>query len=223
MTGMADHSLTDAAYQAIKDLILTNRLKPGEAVPKDRLIRELKLSRTPLREAMLRLEKEGFVTVRPRMGTFVSQLDLRQIQEMYQVRRALEGLAGRLAAGRVERAKLERVETDLRRQRVEGRIDCAALSESGQGLHRLIVESCGNKLLAAMIQSLQDHFRRFRALSLEIPEKVLASHREHLAIAAALREGDGTRAQKLVEEHFEHAGRSLVESLLQGGAKVIVG
>jgi DNA-binding GntR family transcriptional regulator len=220
---MLDHSLTEAAYQAIKEQILTNRLKPGEAVPKERLIRELGLSRTPLREAMLRLEKEGFVTVRPRMGTFASQLDLRQIQEMYQVRRALEGLAARLAAGLVERAKLESVENDLLRQRVEGRIDCAALSESGQGLHRLIVESCGNQVLTGMIQSLQDHFRRFRALSLELPEKVLASHREHLAIAAALREGDTARAQRLVEDHFEHAGRSLVESLLEGGAKIIVG
>jgi DNA-binding GntR family transcriptional regulator len=211
----AGDSLTAVAYEAIKAEILTNRLRSGDPLPLERFVEELGLSRTPLREAVLRLEKEGLVEVRPRMGTFVSHLDLREIQEMYEVRRELEGLAARLAAGRVQPERLAEVERELTAQRLNGKVNYQALSEAGQSLHRLIVESCGNLVLARFIRSLQDHFTRFRSLSLDIPEKILSSHREHLQILKALKQGDGEKAEKLIHEHFDHAGRFLLESLIK--------
>lgn len=185
------------------------------------------MSRTPLREAVLRLEKEGLVEVRPRMGTFVSHLDLREIQEMYDVRRELEGLAARLAAGRLKPERLAEVERELTAHALNGKVNYQALSEAGQSLHRLIVECCGNLVLARFIRSLQDHFTRFRSLSLEIPDKILSSHHEHLQILKALKQGDGAKAEKLIHEHFEHAGRFLLESLIKqsgrsGEARVTV-
>jgi DNA-binding GntR family transcriptional regulator len=210
----AGDSLTSVAYEAIKAEILSNRLRSGEALPLERFVTELGLSRTPLREAVLRLEKEGLVEVRPRMGTFVSHLNLREIREMYEVRRELEGLAARLAAARVRPERLAEVEKELTRHRLTGKVDYRALSEAGQGLHRLIVESCGNLVLARFIRSLQDHFTRFRSLSLDLPEKIAASHREHLQILAALKAGDGELAERLVHEHFDHAGRTLLDSLI---------
>jgi DNA-binding GntR family transcriptional regulator len=198
-------SLTEIAYRAVKDEILANRLRPGEPLPHERLIRELGLSRTPLREAVLQLAK---------VGTFVSHLDLHEIQDMYQVRRTLEGLAAREAAGFIDEQRLAAVEKELRRHPVAGDVDLAAISEAGQQVHRLIVESCPNRVLARFIQSLQDHFRRFRSLSLAIREKVLSSHQEHLAILDALKRSDGDEAQRLVHEHFDHAARYLLESLL---------
>jgi len=208
-------SRTDQAYQAIKAEILSNRLRPGEPLPIDRFVRDLELSRTPLREAVQRLEKEGFVEIRPRIGTFVSYLNLSEIQEMYQVRQALEGFAASLAAERLAPGDLAEVERALRRHPLEGEIDYKAMSEDGQRLHRLILEECGNETLAKMLRSLQDHFTRFRLLSLEIPEKILSSHREHLAILEALRERDGPRAEARVREHFENASRYLVDGLLR--------
>lgn len=199
-------SLTELAYRAIKQEIPANRLRSGEPLPKERLIKKLGLSRTPIREAILRLDKEGFIEIKPRMGTFVSHLDLREIQEMYEVRRALEGLAARLVAERIDPESLAKLERRL--------LGLTALSEAGQQLHRLIVDSCENKVLARFIQSLREHFRRFRALSLAIREKVLSSHREHLAIVEALKRGDGEEAQRLVHEHFDHAARYLLESLM---------
>jgi GntR family transcriptional regulator, rspAB operon transcriptional repressor len=210
-------SFTAIAYAAIKEEILTNRLRSGAPLPLERFVEELGLSRTPLREAILRLEKEGLVEVRPRMGTFVSHLDLREIQEMYEVRRELEGLAARLAAARVRPEQLAVVERELTALSLNGRgkVDYQALSEAGQALHRLIVESCGNQVLARFIRSLQDHFTRFRSLSLNIPEKIRSSHREHLQILKALKQGDGAKAEKLIHEHFDHAGRFLLESLIK--------
>jgi len=207
-------SAADAAYRFIKEEILSNRLRPGQPLETDRFVRELGLSRTPVREAVLRLEREGFIEVRPRLGTLVSHLDLRQIQEMYQVRRLLEGAAARQAAGAADRESLAALERELRSHATGESADLRAISESGEKLHRLIVESCENRLLAGMIGSLHDHFSRFRALSLRIREKVLSSHQEHLEIIQALKGGDGDAAERLVHAHFDRAARFLLDSLL---------
>lgn len=208
-------SLTAVAYGAIKEEILNNRLASGEPVPIGRFVRELRLSRTPVREAVLQLAKEGLIDVRPRMGTFVSYLDLRQVQEMYDVRSVMEAHAAGLAAGRIPADKLEAVERLLRRQKTNGKIDCQALSDAGQALHRLIVECCGNRTLTQMILSLQDHFIRFRSLSVHIPDKVVASHEEHLEILNALKNGDAGAAAERMRDHLAHAGRYLLENLLR--------
>ena len=90
--------LTDKAYFAIKTEILSNRLEPGAVLPIQRFTGEMKLSRTPVREAILRLQREGFVEIRPRLGTIVAHLDLTRLREMYQVRSILEGEAAKLAS-----------------------------------------------------------------------------------------------------------------------------
>jgi len=204
-------SATDKAYQGIRKAILTNSLKGGEPVPVDRFVRELKLSRTPVREAILRLQREGLIEVRPRMGTFVSLLDLRQIQEMYELRKLLEGHAARLAAGVVPAATVQELRLGLQSCSPD---DCPAMSETGKKLHAIILDHCGNHALGDMLRSLQDHFVRFRSVSLTIPEKVISSHHEHLAILDALEARDGALAEALVREHFDHAARFLIDSLL---------
>jgi len=211
---IADASLTDRAYQQIKEEILTNRLRPGDPLRVDHFIKRLKLSRTPMREAIQRLEKEGLVEIRPRMGSFVSHIELREIVEMYQVRARLEGFAARLAAGRVSPDRLAGVEEQLTRQSPDDQIDYAAVSNAGLALHRLIVESCGNAVLTRFVVSLQDHFRRFRAVSPQLPERVLDFHQDHLQILDALKNADGVRAEHLIQRHLERAAELLVERLL---------
>lgn len=210
--------LTERAYRAIKEEILNARLAPGAPVPVERFVREMKLSRTPVREAIQRLERDGFVEIRPRLGTFVAPLDLRRIREMYYVRGALEGAAARMAAALADPAHLSALGNELRRHPLEPPCDLMAISESGHRLHLFISQECGNQTLAGMIRQLQDHFRRFRALSLQIPEKVLGSHRQHLEILTALEARDGDRAERLMREHLEQAGRILIQSLLDAPA-----
>jgi DNA-binding GntR family transcriptional regulator len=205
---------------AIKERILSDHLRAGEPVVADALARELQLSRTPIREALLQLAQEGFLEIRPRMGTFVAPLDVRRIHEMYQVRKVLEGAAARQAADFADPVALASLERELRELRTETSEDLHRLSECGDRLHRLIVDSCENQVLADLIRSLQDHFRRFRAISLQLPEKVLASHQEHLEILQALRESDGLRAEQLVHSHFEHAAQTLLQSLISPRQKL---
>jgi DNA-binding GntR family transcriptional regulator len=213
----AAQSATEIAYAALRRDILSTELKPGDPVPLERYVSDLKLSRTPVREATLRLEREGLIEIRARLGTFVSHLDLRQIQEMYELRMVVEGHAARLAAERADPNEVRSVEARLAALKAHEKADLQAISEAGQLVHELIVRTCGNSVLADTIRSLQDHFTRFRSLSLAIPQKVLSSHREHLAILRALRARDGGEAERLVREHFAHAAQSLVQGLIQGG------
>ena len=208
-------SATEKAYQAIRREILDNTLRSGEPVPVERFVQELQLSRTPVREAILRLERQGMIEIRPRMGTFVSHLDIRQIREMYELRRLLEGHAAKLAASRVPPEAVRELTNELRAFATDGpRPDCRGMSGAGGKLHALILEHCGNQSLAEMLRSMQDHFARFRSVSLQIPEKVISSHNEHLAILEALARGDGEQAETLIHQHFDHAAQLLLESLI---------
>jgi DNA-binding GntR family transcriptional regulator len=206
--------LTDRAYLTIKEEILSNRLEPGAPLPIQRFTGEMKLSRTPVREAILRLQREGFVEIRPRLGTIVAHIDLRRLREMYHVRGVLEGDAAKLSIGEIPASLLAAVEKELRRQRTSGSLDIESMSAAGQRLHEAIISHCGNTVLSETLRGLQDHFVRFRHVSLRLPEKVLASHREHLGILNALEKGDGDSAQRLVREHFDHAAHFLIDRLL---------
>jgi len=217
-------SLTTLAYNAIKEEILSNRLRPGESVPREHLTNAFGLGRTPVREALLQLEREGFVEIRPRMGTFVSQLNLREIQQMYEVRRTLEGLAAQRAARYAPAARVTEVEESLNRYQIDRSaahtdLELAGMQEAGQGLHRMIVDTCQNEVLAQLMRSLHDHFRRFRSLSLRLPHKVVTSHEQHVAILAAIKQHDAALAERLMHEHFDFAARSLLESLTHDGAE----
>jgi DNA-binding GntR family transcriptional regulator len=219
-------SATDKAYQAIRQAILTNELHAGEPVPVERFVRDLSLSRTPVREAILRLQREGLINIQPRMGTFVSHLDLRQIREMYELRRLLEGHAAKLATQRAPAEAIRELRRELDAFPTHGLdVDCKAISEAGQKLHQLILEHCGNLALVGMMRSMQDHFARFRSVSLTIPEKVISSHQEHLAILQAMERRDGPGAEQLIHRHFEHAAQLLLESLIAapaGTAKITI-
>jgi DNA-binding GntR family transcriptional regulator len=139
---------------------------------------------------------------------------------MYEVRMLVESYAAKLAADLVPDIAIKSVLSNLLRLNAEGdRINVKALSEAGHDLHCLIVENCGNRVLAQSILSLRDHFAHFRSLSLQIPEKVISSHAEHIRIAEALCARDGKLAEKLVQAHFDHAARSLVDSLLKPSAE----
>jgi len=211
-------SAVDLAYSAIKSDILTNRLRPGDAVPVEKYVKDLRLSRTPVREATLRLEREGLINIRPRLGTFVSYLDLRNIRDMYRVRRLLEGEAAREAALRAPVEPLEALRRELAAFPETGEIDIRGMSETGKRVHQLIVEHCGNEVLRSLILSLQDHFTRFRSLSIEIPEKILSSHRDHLAILDSLIAREPERACALIHAHFDHAAQFLLDNLLHGAS-----
>lgn len=207
-------SLAEMAYVQIKEAIIHNRLPPGEPIVKEELIQTMGLTRTPLREALLRLRKEGLVEIRPQMGTFVSQINIHEIHDMYDIRGVLEGLAARSAAGRIPKEEISEIECELKGLQSSGLDNVKAMSGSGRKLHQMIIRHCGNIALVNSINSIQDHFTRFRMISLEVPEKVFASHKDHLRILSALKRQDPELAESRMRSHFERSRKALLSSLV---------
>jgi DNA-binding GntR family transcriptional regulator len=206
----AGELLADRAYVELRDQIVTLALPPGAPINEERLGRELQLGRTPLREAIKRLALENLVEVRPRRGTYVTEVNVADIVHITEVRAELEGHAAQLAAMRMEdegRAEAEALLAQL--EELDPR-DSEALMKVDEHIHRLAWEAAGNPYLL-------DTLERYFALSLRIWHLVLdrvpglwtAVHDQRDMIQALLTR-DGPRARELMKEHILAFQREIV-------------
>lgn len=205
MLGKIDTSLSlkDKAYAAIKDAILTLTLEPGTPVVESDLAERLGISKTPVRDALQELEREGFVARIPFTGTYVTDVTTTDIIEVFQLRAVLEGLAARLAAQLFTDAELDQLAGDL--SAAEAALeqgDLVLCSEKNRQLHHAIIDKAGNERLRLIIHNLDDHIRRFRVLSDQIRGQLDASVQEHRRILNALYEHDPAAAEEAMREHL---------------------
>jgi DNA-binding GntR family transcriptional regulator len=205
--------IADRAYVALRDLIVTLRLAPGAALREDALMRDLGLGRTPLREAVKRLALEGLVEVRPRSGTYVTEVEAHDIVHIAEVRAELEAQAARLAAKRMDdglRATAAALDAELRA--IEGTTGIDAYMRLDERVHRFVWEAAGNPYLL-------DALERFWALSLRIWHLVLervaalpAAVHEQRALLDALVAGDARRSGARMREHVQAFEREILEA-----------
>ncbi len=229
MTGLrleipASVPLRDRAYQALREAIVSGHLAPGERLVEAKLAQEMGISRNPVREALRRLEHEGLACRCPRGGMAVADIDLRDVAEVYAVRSVLEGLAARLAAGRLRpehRERLSRSIQDGEEARRTGELD--RLVASSGIFHNTVLEVAGNARLTSLLHVLDHHISRFRRISLQAegsPAEVLEEHRH---ILDALERGDGAQAEDLMRRHLEHSGRQILRFLGRHAKKGFAG
>jgi DNA-binding GntR family transcriptional regulator len=196
-------ALKDWAYDTIKESILNLRSSPGTQLHIEDLADQMGISRTPIREALLRLESDGLVRVVPRVGFFVTEITRRDLEELFELRALLEGYAAEKAASLLtedELAHIDRVlETGVSAVE-QGDLD--NFLETEIAFHTLLIERAPNRQLIAMMESLQDLTYRERILSLESLENVRESCIEHRRIVEALRQRDGELAGRLMREHI---------------------
>jgi DNA-binding GntR family transcriptional regulator len=205
--------IAERAYVAMRDLIVTLRLAPGSALREDALMRDLDLGRTPLREAVKRLALEGLVEVRPRSGTYVTEVEAHDIVHIAEVRAELEAQAARLAAKRMDgdlRATAARLDAELRA--IEGTTGIDAHMALDERVHRFVWEAAQNPYLL-------DALERLWALSLRIWHLVLdrvpalpAAVDEQRALPDALVAGDARRAGARMREHVQSFEREILEA-----------
>jgi DNA-binding GntR family transcriptional regulator len=196
-------SLKDKAYQAIKSAILSLKLKPGDPLVESDLAQQLGISKTPVRDALLELERERFVTKILFKGTYVTEVTLKDVREVFQVRAVLEGLAARLAAPLLSAEELEeagKIIAAAEAALAEG--DIALCSEHGKRFHMLIINKADNQRLQTIIPNLDDHLQRFRLLSDQINGRLNKSLKEHRKILEALRRRDPIAAEEAVRAHL---------------------
>jgi DNA-binding GntR family transcriptional regulator len=214
-TERAAGSLVDAAYAGIRRRILDNRWAPGHQALEQALALELGMSRTPVREALIRLANEGLVEVVPRHGMRVLPVSPSDMQEIYEILTSLEAMAAELVARRApaaaELAPLEKASRDMDKALKKGDLD--AWAEADERYHRHLIELCGNRKLAAIVYNYWDRAHRARMFTLRLRPKPVDSTREHLAVVEAIRRGDAVAARELHRAHRERGSRELTEIL----------
>ncbi len=155
--------LRDIVFDYMKNAIITGELKPGERLMEVQLAEKLGVSRTPVREAIRKLELEGLVVMVPRKGAYVSDLDAKDLLNVLEVRSSLEGLAASLAAERITDEEIERLKGILEEFQKNIELgDNEALIRLDKEFHDLIFAASRNDKLIQIVNNIQEHVHRFR-------------------------------------------------------------
>ncbi len=210
--------LRELVLDAIREAIINGTLKPRERLMEIQLADELGVSRTPIREALRKLELEGFIVMVPRKGAYVADISFKDIADVYEIRAALEGLAAGLAAERITDEELEAMERHLvEKADAISHHDMERLVEVDAKFHELIYRSSRNERLLPIMNNLREQIQRFRATSLAYPGRMKQSLEEHRAIVEAIQARDSAMARQLAHEHIENAEQSMIESIKKDG------
>lgn len=205
--------LSEKAYQLIKKKVITLELPPSAVIDEHNLMQQLDLGRTPIREALQRLDSEGLVTVVPRRGTFVSDVSVTDLQKIFELRIILEGFCARLAAQRITEDHIEKMEMVLRDLEDLQDGNPSVLISIDKRFHWLLYRAADNEFLAETLDRLYDLSLRLWYLVLNRLDDVRDAIEQHREVLSALEEGDAARAETLVQAHIVDFQRNIKAAL----------
>lgn len=203
--------LREVVYETLREAIKTGGLTPGERLMEIQLAEELGVSRTPVREAIRKLELERFVVMIPRRGTYVANLSLKDINEVFEIRAALDGLAAGLAAERITEEELEQLERLL--VEISEHIDQhdnEKIVATDEAFHDILYRASRNERLVGIIYNLREQFTRFRSVSINYPGRLQNTLEEHRQLVEAIARREPEMAQQKAREHIENAEQTLL-------------
>jgi DNA-binding GntR family transcriptional regulator len=201
-----DQRVTDQVYERLRDLIVGGRLGPHDRLHQTRLAEALGVSRTPIREALLRLEQEGLAYSLPGRGLFVKGASAKDVADLYEVRVILEPQAARLACERATRRDL--IELDRALTRVMGSgAGLASAFKANRDFHLTVVRPCGNPMLVRVLANVWDQKAALPGFAEYTKVTELDAHMrvEHVELADAFQAGRSDRVEKLVRAHIASA------------------
>lgn len=217
LTDQAGGSLVEVAYQTMRRRILDNVWPPGYRALEQALALEFRMSRTPVREALIRLSKEGLVEVIPRHGMSVLPVSADDMRDIYDVLTALEAMAAELAVRR--RPSETQLEPLFDASRDMGRAlkgnDLDAWAAADERFHQHLIALSGNRLLIEAVQNCWDRAHRARMVTLRMRPKPTHSTREHMDVVEKIRSGDARGAFDAHRAHRERGSRELLAILEQ--------
>ena len=206
--------LREVICESLRNAIKNGKLKPGERLMEVQLAEELGISRTPVREAIRKLEQEGYVIMLPRRGTYVSSVSVHDVQEIFEIRTALESLSTGLAARRIENEELEQLQKLL--AEIEGYIDKHDIDnivKTDIEFHDLLYKVSRNERLSGIISNLKEQLSRFRTLSMSYPGRLKETLEEHREMVEAIASGDVEAAREAAERHMVRAEETLLKAM----------
>ena len=208
-------SLGEVAYEQIKRRILDNEYQTGHQALEHEVAEDLGMSRTPVREALIRLKHEGLVELIPRRGMRVVPVVAEDMKEIYEVLTSLESMAAELLARQQPDAKtLAPLRTATEDMEVALRDDdLDAWAAADERFHRALIDLCGNRRLASMANTVRDQGHRARMVTLRLRQKPIASADEHERVLNAIESGDWRTARDVHYAHRKRASDELTDIL----------
>ena len=208
-----DQNLSQKAYEIILNNIISRQFAVNTVLQERRLAEMLNISRTPVRNALSRLENEGFIARLGGRTSVVKEFSIQELIETLHIRRVLEAEATRLSTGKIPHRELDDLQV-----LIEGLlIKKVPLTEDDWAadarIHDLITSHCGNKMMADYIKTLRLKTHMFNLSA--TPERFEEGHREHLQIIQALRDNQPEVAQRLVAAHIDHIRDGIISRLNQ--------
>ena len=196
-------SQSERAYRQIKGDIVALRLRPGDPVSEARICEELGLGRTPVNQALHRLQHENLVQILPRKGVVVQPLSMDEFRDIIAARQLIEPLCAAMAAERLTGAELQELERIDQASSQLSRDDLDALIVSDRGFHEVIALGSRNRIFAEILSGLHDRSARFWARSLMTGSHLSEVREEHSRILACLLRRDGAAARDAMTAHIE--------------------
>lgn len=201
---------SEVVHRHLREQILSLALKPGTAISENDLALAYGVSRTPVREALLRLSDEGLVDIVPKAGTIVSRIPLDALPEAIVIRRALEDVAVRSAAGRASGSQLLGLRAILKRQQEAAEAgDAGAFHAADEAFHAGIAEAAGYPGIWTLVQQVKVQVDRYRRLTLPQEGRMLRVLKEHAAVVSALEKRDPEAAARAMRHHLDGLEQSL--------------
>lgn len=203
---------TERAYRTIREKIIRLEYAPGELLVESGLAEELGTGRTPVREALKMLACENLVVIIPQRGIYVADISLTDLQEIAELRLAVEGLAAQLAAQRITPQQLERLRSLTHQLAHTAPDDVEKLMDIDRQFHLTVAEAAGNKHLADVIVSLYDKSLRLWRLALTRVGALASSIERHEELLDALEYGNAAKAAEIMQEHVRDFHRRMREA-----------
>lgn len=208
-------TLKEKAYNIIKESIITCKFEPGELLNETQLMEEVGTSRTPIREALSKLEKEKLVKIFSKKGIMVSELTMKEIGDVYQVRLTLEPEMIRKFGASIPVEKMEEVRSIL--MSLSPDMDIAEKNYMDDSLHRMIIDNCPNSYIKEWMTLIYSQNQRIRIITGQLNHRMERNTEEHRAIVEAMLRGDFEGAAVLMEDHLEQGRISTFDYFLNKG------
>lgn len=207
--------LRDVVFENLRGAIVEGKLKPGQRLMEVQLAEQLGVSRTPVREAIRKLELEGLVVMLPRKGAYVANMSLKDLMDVLEIRASLEGLAASLAAERITDEDIKKLESIVEEFNYSiNESDVEALLRQDVEFHECIFKSTNNKKLHQLINSLWEQVYRFRVTYISDYDSTVNIVEEHKMILDAIKRRDSKLAKQYAMQHIQTAENFMIETAI---------
>ncbi|MBQ8822471.1 MAG: GntR family transcriptional regulator [Lachnospiraceae bacterium] len=206
--------LRDVVFNTLRQAILTGELKPGERLMEIHLANKLGVSRTPIREAIRKLELEGLVTMIPRRGAEVAQITEKSMSDVLEVRRAVDALCVELACERISEEELEALKAacDNFEEAVKSG-DVKKIAQADVALHDIIVRATGNKRLVQLVKTLSEQMYRYRFEYIKDVSQHDSLVEEHRIIYESILKKDKQTASEAAKLHIDNQEKTIIKQI----------